>query len=170
METTQQTTPNIKSGKLASAAQRVAWRAVALALLIITDWRRSRHSLRDKMSNLRVCLILTALLAVSCTNHVYRQTGLDMQIMPASGGTTSLTENNVNDIVLKGEVQLESGAFRLELVNPAGITVKQWSFDAGQRYTIDLRLSAIEGTWHIKYASEAGVGKIQLAMHQDIGQ
>ena len=122
------------------------------------------------MSNLRVYLILAALLAVSCANHVYRQTGLDMQITPGSRGTTSLTVNDVNDIALTGEVQLDSGAFRLELVNPAGITVKQWSFDAGQRYTIDLRLSAIEGTWHIKYASEAGVGKIQLAMHQDTGQ
>ena len=77
------------------------------------------------MSNLRVYLILVALLAVSCTNHVYRQTGLDMQITPASGGTTSLTVNNVNDITLTGEVQLDSGAFRLVLVNPAGITVKQ---------------------------------------------
>ncbi len=122
------------------------------------------------MRNLRVYLILAALLAVSCTNHVYRQTGLDMPITPDSGGTTSLTVNNVNDIALTGEVQLDSGAFRLELVNPAGITVEQWSFDAGQRHTIDLRFSAIQGRWQIKYASEAGVGKIQLTMSQDTGQ
>jgi hypothetical protein len=114
--------------------------------------------------------ITLALLAVSCTNHVYRQTGLDMQIMPHSGGTSLLTANNVNDIILTGEVQLDSGALRLELVNPVGITVKQWNFDARQRYTIDLRLAAIQGTWQIKYASEAGVGKIQLAMRQDTGQ
>lgn len=122
------------------------------------------------MRNLHVYLILAALLAVSCTNHVYRQTGLDMQIMPDSGGTTSLTVNNVNDIVVTGEVQLDRGGFILELVNPAGITVKQWIFDAGQRHTIDLRLAAIQGTWQIKYASEAGVGKIQLAMSQDASQ
>ena len=122
------------------------------------------------MRNLHVYLILAALLAVSCTNHVYRQTGLDMQIMPDSGGTTSLTVNNVNDIALTGEVQLDRGRFILELVNPAGITVKQWIFDAGQRHTIDLQLAAIQGTWQIKYASGAGVGKIRLAMSQDTSQ
>ncbi len=122
------------------------------------------------MRNLHIYLIVAALLAVSCTNHVYRQTGLDMQITPDSGGTTSLTVNHVNDIVLTGEVQLDRGALRLELVNPAGITVKQWNFAAGQRHTIDLSLSAIQGTWQIKYASEAGVGKIQLAMSQETSQ
>lgn len=122
------------------------------------------------MRNLRICLVLMTLLAVSCTNQVYRQTGLDMPITPEAGGTTSLAVNNGNDLTLTGEVQLDSGAFRLELVNPAGVTVKQWDFAAGQRQVLDMTFAASQGTWQIKYASQAGVGKIQLALHQETGR
>jgi hypothetical protein len=115
-------------------------------------------------------IVAVMLLAVSCTNRVYRQTGLDMPIAPTSGGTTSLVVSDRPVLALTGEVQLDSGAFRLELVNPAGVTVEQWTISAGQRETIDLKLAPIQGTWQIKYTSEDGVGKIRLALSQAIGQ
>lgn len=120
------------------------------------------------MRNLRIYLaVLTLLLAVSCTNRLYRQTGLDMYIAAKSGGVATLLATAASDIVLAGEIQLDSGALSMELIDPAGAVVKQWMFDAAQRHTINLRFSAVEGTWRLKYASQAGTGKIQIAMSQE---
>jgi hypothetical protein len=121
------------------------------------------------MRNLRIYLaLLVMLLAVSCTNRVYRQTGLDMYIAATSGGVTTLLATAAGDIVLAGEVQLDSGALSLELIDPAGTVVKQWTFDVNsQRHSIDQKFSAAAGAWQLKYASRAGTGRIKVAMSQE---
>ena len=111
--------------------------------------------------------ILAVLLAAACTGRVYRQTGLDMPVMPQSAGVTTLSATAANDIVVTGEVQLDSGVLNVELLNPAGVVVKQWTFSANQRHAIGLKVTATAGAWQLKYASQAGTGKIQIAMSQE---
>ena len=118
------------------------------------------------MRSRQVLLGLIILFAAACVNHTYKQTGLDMQITPDSGGTTTLTANGVDDITVAGFVQLDSGSFKLEVVNPEGITVKQFSVNDNQRYTLALKCTAIPGAWTIKYASDGGIGRVQIAMRQ----
>lgn len=108
-------------------------------------------------------LAVTLFFLSSCETESFNRYGFDCIFEKSSTGLTLLEVNsNASTISLTGEVFMDTGEMKVELVDPDGYIVYTRNFFAPGNYFISDTFKASQGAWKLRYTSNAGAGTIDL--------
>jgi hypothetical protein len=106
------------------------------------------------------------LLCTSCYKEFETRFGFDSEFNQDSHGITIMYVNNPYSLVkLEGEININKGEVRVDLINPVGISVYSARITSPEKLYITEAFGSIPGNWKLKYHSYEGTGIIRLHMN-----
>lgn len=99
----------------------------------------------------------------SCEKIEIRNFGFDTDFEKNSTGLTMMdVAGHVNTVKLVGDISVDSGDVKVELIDPDGYLIYEAYFHAPGDYLVNESFKASRGIWKLRYSSLDGVGSLDL--------
>jgi len=99
----------------------------------------------------------------SCEKIEIRNFGFDTDFERNSTGLTMMdVASHVNTLRLVGDITVDSGDVKVELIDPDGYLIYEAYFHAPGDYLVNESCKASRGIWKLRYSSLEGVGSLDL--------
>ncbi|PLX02212.1 MAG: hypothetical protein C0595_11505 [Marinilabiliales bacterium] len=115
--------------------------------------------------NNSIIVIVALLLVVSCNKVVVSDIGFSSNIERNSTGLSILYINNkAKKVNLYGDIIVYEGKINVKLTSPEGDVKFSKYIQGPANFNIDTNYYATDGFWKLSYASEDGLGNIDIGL------
>ncbi len=99
----------------------------------------------------------------SCEKIEIRNFGFDTDFERNSTGLTMMdVASHINTLRLDGDISVDSGEVKVELIDPDGYLIYEAYFHAPGDYYVNETIKASRGIWKLRYSSIDGTGNLDL--------
>ena len=112
-----------------------------------------------------IIIIVALLLAISCTKVIVSDIGFSSNVERNSTGLSILYINNkAKKVNLYGDIVVYEGKIKVILTNPEGEEKFSKNIQGPANFHVDTNYFAADGFWKLSYASEDGLGNIEICL------